>query len=81
MVAVGKRDTKRKLKERLRFGFRAGSHCHGEVDTMVQRLEVSPSQVYGARLLSGLRAYTLSWVQIPPPPVGSSRVEFVALAA
>ena len=31
-------------------------------------MEVSPSPVYGARLLSGLRASTLSRVQIPPPP-------------
>ena len=31
-------------------------------------LEVSPSPVYGARLLSGLRASTLSGVQIPAPP-------------
>ena len=31
-------------------------------------LEVSPSQVYGARLLSGFGASTPSRVQIPPPP-------------
>ena len=29
---------------------------------------MSPSPVYGARLLSGLRASTLSGVQIPAPP-------------
>jgi hypothetical protein len=30
--------------------------------------EASPSPVYGARLLSGLRSQSLSRVQIPPPP-------------
>ena len=33
-----------------------------------QRVEKSPSPVYGARLLSGLRTKILSRVQIPPSP-------------
>ena len=59
---------------------RAGFACHriGSVGcptvpsafdgTATVGREASPSPVYGARLLSGLRAQTLSRVQIPPPP-------------
>jgi hypothetical protein len=35
-------------------------------------VEASPSPVYGARLLSGLRAETLSRVRIPPPPLSTA---------